>query len=109
MTTKPAPQDLRVILKVNGYVPFETAHLNIVDVISEDLDFIWNSFSDGCPFSFGDNNYTLVDAMTIRNWVVDLYDLYDEKPKTKKQEKAIEKFKELMNLCFDSKVYINVE
>jgi hypothetical protein len=113
MTTKPTPQDLQTILKVNGYNPFETKHLNIVDVISDDLDFIWEVFSDGCPFSFGDNNYTLVDALTIRNWVRECYDNYEEeiygKVSRKKAEKAIKKFTELMNLCFDAQVYINVE
>ncbi len=103
---------LETILKVNGYTPTETKHLNIVDVIPKHLDFIWDIFSDECPFSFGDNNYTLVDAITIRNWVRECYDLgeVDLSPSAqKKAGRAIKKFTELMNLCFDAQVYINVE
>jgi len=85
MTTKPSPAMLETILKVNGYTPTETKHLNIVDVITDDLDFIWEVFSDGCPFSFGDNNYTLVDALTIRNWVRDCYDNYESGQVTQTQ------------------------
>jgi hypothetical protein len=106
------PQDCQAILKINGYNPTTTQYLNIVDVIPKELDFIWDSFSDGCPFSFGDNNATLVDALTIRNWVTECYDLGegDLSPSAhKKAEKAIKKFSELMNLCFDGQVYINVE
>jgi hypothetical protein len=112
-TAQQDPKDLQAVLKVNGYTPFETKHLNIVDVIPDELDFIWDSFSDDCPFSFGDNNYTLVDALTIRNWVRNCYDLCidgDISPASqKKAEKAIDKFTELMNLCFHAQVYINVE
>lgn len=109
MTSQDLQNKTNLILKMNGYNPITTQYLNIVNLIPKELDFIWDIFSDGCPFSFGDNNVTLVDAITIRNWVNEIYDLYDDKPKSKKAEKAIKKFTELMNLCFDAQVYINVE
>ena len=105
-------QDCQAILKVNGYNPTTTQYLNIVDLIPKELDCVWDSFSDGCPFSFGDNNVTLVDSLTIRNWVRECYDLAEgdlSSSAQKKAEKAIKKFTELMNLCFDAQVYINVE
>lgn len=111
-TTQQDPKDLQAILKVNGYTPFETKHLNIVDVIPDGLDFIWDTFSDGCPFSFGDNNYTLVDANTIRIWVNECYDRAEgdlSESKQKKAWKILRKFNELMSLCWSAQVYINVE
>jgi len=112
MNKQISQQDCLTILKVNGHNPFETKHLNIVDVIPDGLDFIWDYFSEGSPFSFGDNNYTLVDALTIRNWVNECYDMAEgdlSESKQKKAWKILNKFKELMNLCFDAGVYINVE
>lgn len=111
MNTKPNT-DLQAILKVNGYNPVTTQYLNIEDLVPEDLNFIWNTFSEGCPFSFGDNNITLIDAITIRNWVDECYEMGVgdlSTSKWKKAEKALGKFIELMNLCFDAGVYINIE
>jgi hypothetical protein len=109
MPTKPAPTDLQTILKVNGYNPQEVKFLTMFDIVPKSLNWMFdNGLWDNCPFSFGDNNYTLIDALTIRNWIVDFIDSESEEL-SKKMQKDLDKLIELLNLCFDAQVYINVE
>ena len=107
--TKSSPSDLLTILKVSGYNTREVKFLTMFDIVPKSLNSIFdNGLWDNCPFSFGDNNYSLIDALTIRNWIVDFIESEDGEL-SKKKQKDLDKLVELLNLCFDAQVYINVE
>lgn len=107
MKTSPTPTDLQAILKVNGYEPRQAQFLNVIEIVPNSLQYIFDEgIWDNAPFSMGDSVYTLVDAITIRNWI---QDFVDEDVLPKRKQKDYVKLIELLNLCFDAQVYINVE
>lgn len=59
--------------------------------------FIWTGLSDGAPFSWGDNNHTLVDAMSFKIHLDNVLDLYGE------EEECIEKHRQSV---FDTLIHL---
>lgn len=53
--------------------------VGVTQIIPDDWkDFIWTGLSDDAPFSWGDNNHSLVDAMSFKNHLEDVLDYYEE-------------------------------
>jgi hypothetical protein len=46
--------------------------VGVTQIIPEEWeDWIWTSLSEGAPFTFGDNNHSLVDAMSFKDHLKD--------------------------------------
>jgi hypothetical protein len=105
----PTAQDLQTIIKVYGYNPNEAKFFNVVDIVPKSLDWIWEALWDDCPFSMGDTIYTLASALDVKDWINNYIDENGENHLTKKGKKDLDKLNELLSICFDAQIYINVE
>jgi hypothetical protein len=53
--------------------------VGVTQIIPEQWeDFIWTGLSDDAPFSWGDNNHSLVDAMSFKDHLESVLDFYEE-------------------------------
>jgi len=56
----------------------ELKSIGVTQIIPEDWGhWIWTELSDGAPFSWGDNNHSLVDAASFRDHLEGILDSND--------------------------------
>lgn len=83
--------------------------VGVTQIIPEQWeDFIWTGLSDDAPFSWGDNNHSLVDAFSFGEHLDSVLDYYEDD--------YSEQIKEYRQAVFDTinyleanKIYIDLE
>ena len=70
-------------------------------------DFIWTGLSDDAPFSWGDNNHSLVDAFSFGDHLESVLDFYEEDyEEIKEHRQAVF---DTINYLESNKIYIDLE
>lgn len=69
--------------------------------------WFFGAISEGAPFSWGDNNRTMVDAISFRNHADDVLELQDGLSKAELLEK--EAFFDTLNYLAAKNIYIDLE
>jgi hypothetical protein len=92
----------------NGFNIQSVYYINATDLVPRSwLGWFWTSFSENCPFSFGDNNYTLVDGESFFKHAEQVVSSNEEFEKiTPKQKKT---FFDELNKIANSTVFVNIE
>lgn len=83
--------------------------VGITQIIPDDWkDWIWTDLSDGAPFSWGDNNHSLVDAFSFKDHLDSVLDSQDEELEEiiKKHLPAIT---DTLNYLQANNIYIDLE
>lgn len=84
--------------------------VGVTQIIPDDWeDWIWTGLSDGAPFSWGDNNHSLVDAFSFGNHldsVLECQDDEDVQDTIKEHRQAIF---DAINYLEANKIFIDLE
>ena len=71
-------------------------------------DFIWTGLSDDAPFSWGDNNHSLVDAFSFGDHLDSVLDYYEDDYSEQIKEYRPAVF-DTINYLESNKIYIDLE
>lgn len=81
----------------------------ITDIVPESWkSWFFCAISEGAPFSWGDNNRTLVHATRLRQHIEDVLDIYLES----EQDISVsdrETLMDILNYCSNKNIYIDLE
>jgi hypothetical protein len=83
--------------------------VGVTQIIPDDWkNWIWTELSDGAPFSWGDNNHSLVDAFGFGDHLDSILDSQDEElQETIKEHRPA--ITDTLNYLFNHNIYVDLE
>jgi hypothetical protein len=72
-------------------------------------DWIWTELSDGAPFSWGDNNHSLVDAIGFGDHLDGVLEYHDEEELQQTIKKYRPAITDTINYLEANNIYIDLE
>jgi hypothetical protein len=79
----------------------------VTDIVPKEwTSWFYTAISEGAPFSWGDNNRTMVDAMSFAQHVQQVIDIHDEEEINKKD---LIEFYNTLGILEKKQVYIDLE
>ena len=86
----------------------ELRYVGVTQIIPDSWgDWIWTGLSEGAPFSWGDNNHSLVDAFSFKNHLEDVLDYHEDEIKSIKEYR--EAVFDTLQYLENSQIYIDLE
>jgi hypothetical protein len=84
--------------------------VGVTQIIPDDWkDWIWTAISDGAPFSWGDNNHTLVDAFSFGDHLDSVLDSQDDEDLEETIKEHRPAIFDTINYLEANKIYIDLE
>lgn len=84
--------------------------VGVTQIIPEDWkDWIWTDLSDGAPFSWGDNNHSLVDAFSFGDHLDCILEYKDDEDLEETIKKHRPAIFDTLNYLEANKIYIDLE
>lgn len=71
--------------------------------------WFYEAISENAPFTWGDNNRTLVDAQSFANHIDEVFSYFDAEETVAEIEKYQDAFYDTLNYLGSDKVYIDLE
>jgi hypothetical protein len=79
----------------------------VSDIVPESWkDWFFSAISENAPFSWGDNNRTLVDALDFRHHVENVLDIHSEEETI---EEHYQSFMDILTYISQDRIYIDLE
>lgn len=88
----------------------ELKSVGVTQIIPEDWgSWIWTDLSDGAPFSWGDNNHSLVDAVSFGDHLHSILEYKDDDELEETIKKHRPAIIDTLNYLEANKIYIDLE
>jgi hypothetical protein len=73
--------------------------------------WFYTEISENAPFSYGDNNRTMVDAVSLRNHINDVFDVFQNESEENREdiEKEIDAFFDVLGYLESKNIYVDLE
>ena len=87
-----------------------TNFVSLSDLVPADFDWFWDMIDcNSAPFSYGDNDLSLVNGKRLAEWLEDCFEGWNEGANTTATKEAWNKFIDSIWLCNFSEIPIDLE
>ena len=104
-------EEARAALEVNGITVCKADYVSLSDIVPANFDWFWDMIdSNSAPFSFGDNNFSMVTGDRFASWLEEIFEYWkftEEESEVNKED--WDKFIGSIWMCNDAGIFIDLE
>ena len=106
-------EQARAALEVSGIPVFKADYVALSDIVPAAWDWFWEML--GCneaPFSFGDNNFSMVTGDRFAEWLEECFEYWKQTEVTDADRISDEDWKQFIGsiwMCNDAGIFIDLE
>jgi len=117
MATMTKPQitleQAEAVLKVQGIPVCKVNYVSLSDIVPKDWDWFWDMIDcNSAPFSFGDNNFSMVTGDRFAEWLEGCYEYWVQTETSDASSVSKEEWNKFIGslwLCNDVDIFIDLE
>jgi hypothetical protein len=103
-------EEAEAIFKVQGVNLQKITAVKISELVPDSWDWFWDMIDcNSAPFSYGDNNHTLIKGDRLAEWLEDCFEGWEEGANTTATKMAWEQFIGSIWMCNDAGILIDME
>jgi len=104
-------EEAKAVLEVSGIPVCKADYVSLSDIVPAEFDWFWDMIEcNPTPFSFGDNNFSMVTGDRFAVWLIEIFEYWnntEEESEVNKEE--WDKFIGNIWMCNDAGIFIDLE
>jgi hypothetical protein len=103
-------EEARAVLAVQGIKVDKVNYVSLTELVPDEWDWFWDMIDcNSAPFSFGDNNFTMITGDRLAEWLEDCFEFWNEGANSTATKEAWDKFIGSIWMCNDADIFIDLE
>jgi hypothetical protein len=112
-TPKITFEQAKAVLEVSGIPVFKADYVSLSDIVPHNFDWFWDMIdSNSAPFSFGDNNFSMVTGDRFAEWLEEIFEYWKQTEVSEADIVSKEEWDKFIGsiwMCNDAGIFIDLE